>query len=58
MFWDRAGGCVIPLRQDLEQPQGCFWLGQLQLSPWDQYCWVAAELCAAPISLSSCLWQF
>lgn len=25
---------------------------------WDQCCWVAAEPCAAPISLSSCLWHF
>lgn len=32
MIWDGAGGCVIRPRWDLEQPQGCFWLGQLPLS--------------------------
>lgn len=28
--WSRR---LSPLRWDLEQPQGCFWLGQLELSP-------------------------
>lgn len=46
------------LKMGLITASGLLLAGPAATVSWDQCCWVAAEPCAAPISLSPCLWHF